>query len=106
MKANRIIVPVTTLALLLAASPAFAADEMMASPKGMIAIGAGIAIGVAALGGGLGQGMAARAALEGVARNPNAQGKILPLMVLGLALIESLVILSWLVANKLAGFAA
>ena|SRR6478752_1227628 len=53
---------------------------------------AGIAIGLAALGGALGQGRTAAAALEGIARNPNASDKLFTPMILGLALIESLVI--------------
>ncbi len=56
------------------------------------AIGAGLGMGVAAFGCGLGQGRAAAAALEGIARNPNASGKILVPLILGLALIESLAI--------------
>ena len=83
----------TTTALLLAAQPAFAQDAGDGN-----SVGTGIAIGLAVLGGGLGQGLAARAALEGVARNPAASGKILVPMILGLALIESLVLLAWLVA--------
>ena len=55
-----------------------------------IAIGFGTAI--AAFGCGIAQGMAVRSALEGVARQPEAQGRILVLMILGLALIESLTI--------------
>ncbi|MCA9603660.1 MAG: ATP synthase F0 subunit C, partial [Myxococcales bacterium] len=43
-------------------------------------------------GGALGQGRAAAAALEGIARNPNASDKLFTPMILGLALIESLVI--------------
>jgi F-type H+-transporting ATPase subunit c len=56
------------------------------------AIGAGIAMGLAVLGGTLGQGRAASAAVDGVARNPGAGGRIQTLMILGLALIESLVL--------------
>ncbi len=55
-------------------------------------LAAGLAIGLAAFGGSLGQGKAAAAALEGIARNPNAAGEIRTPMILGLALIESLVI--------------
>lgn len=66
-------------------------------------IGAALAIGVAAFGGALGQGRAAAAALEGIARNPNASGKIFVPMILGLALIESLVIYALLIAFNLAG---
>lgn len=59
-------------------------------------ISAGLAIGIAVLGGTLGQGRAASAALEGIARNPGAAGKIQTPMILALALMESLVILAWL----------
>ena len=70
--------------------------------EGMKALAAAIAIGLAVLGGTSAQGKAAAAALEGVARNPEAQGKILIPMVIGLALIESLVIFGFLIANGLA----
>ena len=66
-------------------------------------LAAGIAIGVAALGGTMGQGKAASAALEGIARNPEAQGKILIPLVIAMALIESLVILAFVIANTIAG---
>lgn len=62
-----------------------------------IAIACGFAIGVAALGTGLGMGNAIRAAMEGTARNPEAGGKIMTTMILGLALIESLCIYALLI---------
>jgi len=55
-----------------------------------IAIGFGTAL--AAFGCGIGQGNAIRGALEGVARQPEAGGRILSMMIIGLALIESLTI--------------
>jgi len=67
---------------------------------GMRGIGAGLAIGLAAFGGAFGQGKAAGAALEGSSRNP--QANLMPMMIVGLALIESLVILSFLIARDLA----
>lgn len=70
---------------------------------GVVAIGAGLAMGLAALGGGMGQGRAASSALEGIARNPGAANKILTPMILGLALIESLVIFSFVIAIMLTG---
>jgi len=66
-------------------------------------IGAGIAIGLGALGGTLGQGRAAAAALEGISRNPGAASRIQTPMILGLALIESLVLFSWVIAFFLQG---
>ncbi len=73
--------------------------------KAYAAIGAGFAIGLGVLGGGLGQGRAAAAALEGISRNPGAAGRIQTPMILGLALIESLVLLSFVIAFFLQGFA-
>ena len=61
----------------------------------IIAIGFGVPI--AAFGGALGQGKAASAALEGIARQPEAAGKIQMAMIIGLALIESLVIYALLI---------
>ncbi len=52
----------------------------------------------AALGGALAQGRAVDSALGGIARNPAASGKILVPMILGLALIESLVIYALIIA--------
>ncbi|MGB0678300.1 MAG: ATP synthase F0 subunit C [Polyangiales bacterium] len=66
-------------------------------------IGAALAIGIAAFGGSLGQGRAATAALEGIARNPNASDKIFTPMILALALIESLVIYALIIAFMLQG---
>jgi F-type H+-transporting ATPase subunit c len=68
-------------------------------------IGAGLAIGLAVLGGGIGQGRAAAAALEGISRNPGASARIQTPMILGLALIESLVLLAFVIAFFLQGFA-
>ncbi|MBT8468874.1 MAG: ATP synthase F0 subunit C, partial [Deltaproteobacteria bacterium] len=52
---------------------------------------------------GLGQGRAATAALEGIARNPNASGKILVPLILGLALIESLCIYALVISFTILG---
>ncbi len=62
----------------------------------MIAAGFGMVIG--SFGTGLGQGLAIKAAVEGVARNPSASGKILTTMMIGLAMIESLAIYVFVVA--------
>jgi F-type H+-transporting ATPase subunit c len=65
--------------------------------------GAGFAIAIAALGGTLAQGRATAAALEGISRNPGASAKIQTPMILGLALIESLVLFAFVVAFLLQG---
>jgi F-type H+-transporting ATPase subunit c len=63
-----------------------------------LALGAGFAVPVAAIGAALGQGRAGAAGIEGIARQPEAAGRIQTAMILVLALIESLVIYALLVA--------
>ncbi|PLX92575.1 MAG: ATP synthase F0 subunit C [Desulfuromonas sp.] len=58
----------------------------------MCVIAAGIGMGLGSFGTGIGQGLAIKSAVEGVARNPGASGKILTTMMIGLAMIESLAI--------------
>ncbi|MDQ4120815.1 MAG: ATP synthase F0 subunit C [Acidobacteriota bacterium] len=60
-------------------------------------LAAGIGFGIAVLGGALGQGKIGAGAVEGAARNPAAAGRIQTIMILGLALIESLVLFALLV---------
>jgi F-type H+-transporting ATPase subunit c len=88
---------------------AFAQDDRAGSNafdvRAWAAAGAGIAIGLGVLGGALGQGRAAAAALEGISRNPGASARIQTPMILGLALIESLVLLAFVIAFFLQGFA-
>jgi F-type H+-transporting ATPase subunit c len=67
------------------------------------AAAAGFAVGLGVLGGTLGQGRAAAAALEGISRNPGAQSKMMTPMILGLALIESLVLFSLVIGFSLLG---
>ena len=62
-------------ALSSAAAWAEGAAPAAGNSQGLIAIGAALAIGLAALGGGLGQGRAAASALDGIARNPQASGQ-------------------------------
>lgn len=66
-----------------------------------IALAAGLGLGVAAFGGALGQGRAAAAALDGIARNPGASDKIFTPMIISLALIESLVIYALIIGIML-----
>ena len=75
----------------------------MAGSYGYLGIAAGIGLGLAALGGGLGQGRAAAAALDGIARNPGARAQIFTPMLIGLALIESLVIYALIISFILVG---
>ena len=61
------------------------------------ALAAGIGFGIAVIGGAIGQSRIGAAACEGAARNPGAAGRIQTMMILGLALIESLVLFALLV---------
>jgi F-type H+-transporting ATPase subunit c len=88
---------VLALVLVLGMASVALADEGSAKAAGMwiffaIALACGFGIGVAALGTGLGMGNAINAALTGIARNPEASGRIQTNMIIGLALIESLCI--------------
>jgi F-type H+-transporting ATPase subunit c len=79
------------------------AEEVVAgaaegSARGMTAMAAAIAIGLAVLGGTTGQAKTAAAYLEGISRNPSAQDKMFVPMILGLALIESLVLFAFVIA--------
>ena len=61
-------------------------------------IGAAFVLGVAAAAGAIGQSRAIAASVEGIARNPSAGGAIRTSMIIGLALIESLVLYALLIA--------
>src|SRR5258708_3032035 len=86
------------LATFFVALPAFAEEAGGGHGGPMFAIAAGLGIGIGGAGGSLGQGKAAAAALDGIARNPAAQGKIFVPMIIALALIESLVIYALIIA--------
>jgi len=65
---------------------------------GMIALGAALAIAVATIGPGIGQGLAAKGALEGMARQPETAGNLRTNMILAFAFMESLSIYGLLIA--------
>lgn len=96
------VLPVAAV-MLLASSPALAADTEYLSGAGL---GAGLAIGLAAMGGAYGQGTAAKGMYESVARNPQAAGKLNGPFYVGMALIESLVIYALVIAFFLQGYLA
>lgn len=74
------------------AAPAAAVDYTKAIVLGCSLLAAGFAIAFGSLGTGLGMGNGLNGALNSVGRNPEAQGKILITMMVGLAMIESLAI--------------
>ncbi len=73
------------------------AEDNASSVSKYRALAAGIGFAIAVLGGAIGQSRIGAAACEGAARNPGAAGKIQTMMILGLALIESLVLFALLV---------
>ncbi len=95
------------LATLMAAAPAMAQDATVnanaSGTIGWVALGIGIMMGLAVLGGTLGQSRAASTALDGIARNPAASGKFTVPLILSLALMESLVLFAFLIGLFLQG---
>jgi len=79
--------------------------QAMASDKGLAIAGAGIGMGIAVLGGGRGIGQIGGSACEGIARQPEAGGRIGTNMIIAAALIEGFtftaIILAFVLANKL-----
>jgi F-type H+-transporting ATPase subunit c len=80
-----------------------AAADNAETTKKFIALAVGFGLAFAAGLGALAQGRAASAALEGIARNPNASDKLFTPLILSLALIESLVIYSLVISFTLVG---
>jgi len=66
-------------------------------------ISAAFVLGISAAAGAIGQSRAIAAAVEGIARNPGAAGAIRLSMIIGLALIESLVIYALVIAFVIQG---
>lgn len=88
----------STLFLAMGAQAQEAVAAAAGGDKGLYAIAAGLCMGVAVLGGALGQAKAAASALEGISRNPAADTKIFTPMLIGLAFIESLVLFAFAMA--------
>lgn len=70
---------------------------------GFIAIGAGLCIGIAALGVGIGQGILAGNAMQGMARQPEVLNKIMTSMIVGMAIMETALVLAFVVSLMLIG---
>jgi len=61
-------------------------------------LGAALAMGLGALGPGIGLGLLASKALEAIGRNPEAQGKIQTTMILAIAVTEAVAIYALVIA--------
>lgn len=92
-----------------ASLPAFAQEAATTAAatgmgdRGLYALGLALLLGLAAYGATTGQGRVGTAAMEGLARNPQARNSMFVPMIVVLALIESLFILTWLIAQGMAG---
>ena len=101
---KRLVQVVVTIATLCVGTAAMANEAAAAAGNtdgGGMAYAAAIAIAIAAFGGALGQGMGIKTALESIGRNPSAASKITTPMIIGLAMIESLVIYALVIALML-----
>jgi F-type H+-transporting ATPase subunit c len=66
--------------------------------RGLIGIGAGLAMGLAAIGPGIGEGRIVASAIEGMSRNPETADNLRATMILGVALDETTGIYGLLIA--------
>ena len=71
--------------------------------RGMIAVGAGIAAGLSVIGAGLGIGRIGGQAVEGMARQPEAAGRIQTAGLILAALIEGVALFGAVIAFQIAG---
>ena len=103
---NRKTILMAAVLMLLAVS-AFAQEPTTTAPTTTAAAATGVkwsyvaaafVLGIAAAFGALGQGRAIAASVEGIARNPSAGAAIRGAMIIGLALVESLVIYALVIA--------
>ena len=73
-------------------------DMALAIREAAVAVGAGLCMGLGAIGPALGEGNAVGKALEGMARQPEAAGSLRTNMILGCAITESTGIYSLVIA--------
>jgi F-type H+-transporting ATPase subunit c len=64
---------------------------------GLVALGAALAPGLAAIGAGIGEGLIFSSAIQGVARQPESEGRIRGLMFLCFGLVETLFIFGFVI---------
>lgn len=86
-----------TMAFLLAIEPAFASQIGEEAATNWTSVGVAVAMAIASSFGALAQSRAGAAALEGIGRNPGATSSMFNSMILVLALIESLVALTFVI---------
>lgn len=77
---------------------AAAAEQVQDNSSGLKAIAAGITVGLAAAAGAIGMGMAIAKSVEGISRQPEAEGKIRTSLMLGLVFVETAIIYALIIA--------
>lgn len=75
-----------------------AAEAAEGNVSGMKALAAAITMGLAAAAGALGMGMAIAKSVEGISRQPEAEGKIRTSLMLGLVFVETAIIYALIIA--------
>jgi F-type H+-transporting ATPase subunit c len=93
-----VLAPLAIAAEQAAAASGATVDYTKAIVIGCSLIAVGIAMGLGTIGTGVGMGHGLSGATNAVGRNPEAQGKILLTMMVGLAMIESLAIYALVIA--------
>lgn len=73
----------------------------LSTASGLIAVGAGLAVSIGALGGGIGQGVVGGKALEAIARQPETADQVRTILFITFAFIETLTIYGLLIAFML-----
>ncbi|MBQ8532196.1 MAG: ATP synthase F0 subunit C [Clostridia bacterium] len=74
------------------------AEEAADNSAGMKAVAAAITVGLAAAAGAIGMGIAIAKSVEGISRQPEAEGKIRTSLMLGLVFVETAIIYALIIA--------
>jgi F-type H+-transporting ATPase subunit c len=99
-----VLVMVGSLAFVVSALAAEAgAGEGAGDARMWIVLSAGFGMAIATAAGAISQSRGLSSALDGIARNPGAAGQMVTPMIIGLALIESLVIYTLIIAFLILG---
>lgn len=97
--APKVQVPTASLSAVALATPTMAhADDGVWIPA-LSAVGAGFAIGLAAIGSGVGQGIASGRCIDGISRQPEVADDLRGVLLLSLAFMESLTIYGLVIAS-------
>lgn len=71
--------------------------------EALVKVAAALAIGLGAIGPGIGVGLLASKAMEAIGRNPEASGKVLVAMILAIAFAEAIAIYALVIAFRILG---